>query len=102
MITAPAEDLSKRARKLARRIGDAELVPGESEVGGGAFPEAKLATTLVAVAAPSCEALLEALRARTPPIIARAKNDRVVFDVRTLDDEDFPAVAAAVRAFRGG
>jgi L-seryl-tRNA(Ser) seleniumtransferase len=102
MITAPPVELAKRARRLARRIGEAELAPGESEVGGGAFPEATLATTLVAVATPSCEALLEVLRAHTPPIIARAKNGKVVFDVRTLDDEDFPTLAAAVRAFRGG
>jgi L-seryl-tRNA(Ser) seleniumtransferase len=101
MITAQPELLAQRARRLARRIGNAKLVAGESEVGGGAFPEARLATTLVAVASPSVDRMLEALRGRNPPIIARAKDGMVVLDVRTLSDEDFPAVAAAVRAARG-
>ena len=101
MIVTPAAELGRRARKLARKIGEAEVVPGESSVGGGAFPEASLPTSLVAMAAESCEAMLDGLRAHTPPIIARAKDGRVIFDVRTMYDEDFPAVADAVRAARG-
>ena len=102
MITAPAAELARRARRLARKIGQATVIAGESEVGGGAFAEMRLATTLVAVSAPSCEALLEALRSHAPPIIARIEKDRVVFDVRTLADQDFSEIAAAVQAARDG
>ncbi len=102
MITASREELAQRARRLARKIGDAELLAGESEVGGGAFPEARLATTLVGITTSSCETVLEALRAHTPPVIARAKDGKVVLDVRTIADEEFLGVAAAVRTARGG
>ncbi|MBI4502619.1 MAG: L-seryl-tRNA(Sec) selenium transferase [Gemmatimonadetes bacterium] len=102
MLTASPADLARRARRLARKIGGATVTAGESEVGGGAFPEAHLATTLVAVAATSCEAMLEALRRHAPPIIARITEGKVVFDVRTLSDDDFGPVAAAVQAARGG
>jgi L-seryl-tRNA(Ser) seleniumtransferase len=98
MLTATAEDLRRRARRLARRIPGAGLEPGSSAVGGGAFPGCALPTTLVTLAAPSCEALLGRLRAHDPPVLARASEGRVVLDVRTLADDEFAAVAAAVRA----
>ncbi|MBI4420286.1 MAG: L-seryl-tRNA(Sec) selenium transferase, partial [Gemmatimonadetes bacterium] len=102
MIAAPPAELARRARRLARRIPGSEVMAGESSVGGGAFPEAKLETTLVAVRPDSCEAALEGLRRHSPPVIARAQDGRVVFDVRTIRDEEFPAVAEAVRAVRTG
>jgi L-seryl-tRNA(Ser) seleniumtransferase len=102
MITATPDELSRRARKLARKIVNAKVIPGESEVGGGAFPEAQLATSLVAVTVPSVDRTLELLRAGDPPIIARASGGAVVFDVRTLADEDFAAIAAAMPGAHGG
>jgi L-seryl-tRNA(Ser) seleniumtransferase len=102
MITAPADELAQRARKLARRIGHASTVPGTSEVGGGAFPEASLPTTLVAIETPSVDSMLEKLRAGSPPIIARAKDGKVVLDPRTLADEEFASIATAVNAARDG
>ncbi|MEE8192437.1 MAG: hypothetical protein V3T74_06800, partial [Gemmatimonadales bacterium] len=44
----------------------------------------------------SCDAFLERLRAHEPPVIARAQDDRGVFDVRTLADDEIPIVADAV------
>ena len=75
-------------------------MPGSSSVGGGAFPEAELPTTLVALDIGSCEAFLEALRRHDPPVIARAHEGKVVLDVRTIADEEFEVVAEAVRAAR--
>jgi L-seryl-tRNA(Ser) seleniumtransferase len=100
MLTAPAHELAARAKKLARKIPGARVTPGESSVGGGSFPNARLPTTLVAVEAASCEAMLERLRAGRPPVIARAHEGHVVFDVRTIADDEFAAVADAVVAAR--
>jgi L-seryl-tRNA(Ser) seleniumtransferase len=101
MLTTPPEDLARRARCLARKVGDASVVPGHSTVGGGSFPEAALPTSLVAVRPRSCDEMVAALRRHQPPIIARVEADAVVFDVRTLEDDEFAAVADAVRAARG-
>jgi L-seryl-tRNA(Ser) seleniumtransferase len=97
MLTADAATLRRRAARLKRRLGVGTLRPGASSVGGGAFPRAELPTTLVALEAASCDALLAALRAHDPPVIARASEGRVLLDVRTLADHEFDEVAEAVR-----
>jgi L-seryl-tRNA(Ser) seleniumtransferase len=96
MLTREPADLKRRARRLARRIAGATTVAGESAVGGGAFPHARLATTLVAIPAPSPDTLLAALRASEPPVIARAGAGCVLLDVRTLADDELAPVATAV------
>jgi L-seryl-tRNA(Ser) seleniumtransferase len=100
MLTADPATLRRRAARLTRRLGTGELVPGASSVGGGAFPRAELATTLVALEAASCDALLAALRAHDPPVLARASEGRVVLDVRTIADDEFADVVEAVTQAR--
>jgi L-seryl-tRNA(Ser) seleniumtransferase len=80
------------------------LSDGFSEVGGGSFPGAKLPTVLVELSVPgvSPDALLERLRATTPPVIARIERDRVVLDPRTLLPDQLDAAVAAVRAALDG
>ncbi len=102
MLTAGAEELRRRARRLARRIEGSRAEPGRSAVGGGAFSGCDLPTTLVTVPARSCATMLEALRRYQPPVIARALDDRVALDVRTLADDEFPVVAAAIARARQG
>lgn len=96
MLTRDPAELKRRARRLARRIPGATTVQGESAVGGGAFPHARLPTTLVAIPAPSADTLLAALRRQEPPVIARAGDGSVLLDVRTLADDELAPVAAAV------
>lgn len=102
MLTADPAALRRRARRLARRVPGSATRPGTSAVGGGAFPENALPTTLVALDVESCDAALAALRAHDPPVIARVEEDRVVFDVRTLGDEEFAIVAEAVQRIGHG
>jgi L-seryl-tRNA(Ser) seleniumtransferase len=98
MLTAPADELARRARRLKRRLRGAALMPGSSAVGGGAFPGSALPTTLVTLQVESCESFLEQLRRHDPPIIARTVDDRVAFDVRTLGDDELVTVAQAAIA----
>ncbi len=103
MLTLSAEELARRATALGQAIrspSPVELIPGFSAVGGGAFPGARLATTLVALVggAPGASGLALRLRLGAPPVIARVQDDRVVLDPRTLPEEALPAVAAAVTA----
>ena len=96
MLTATAQDLRRRARRLRRLIPAAQLAPGASTVGGGAFPDVELPTLLVTVEVRSCDTLLAALRRHDPPIIARATEQQVVLDPRTIDDGEVGAVGRAV------
>lgn len=100
MLTADPKALKAKARKLARKIGDAVLLPGFSSAGGGSFPEAQLPTTLVALKVPSPQAFLASLRRHDPPVIARVEEDCVVLDPRTIADEELDLVAQAVRKAR--
>jgi L-seryl-tRNA(Ser) seleniumtransferase len=101
MLTLGAEDLERRAARLAAacptRLRPA-LQPGESAVGGGSFPGAVLPTTLVALDAGELgpDGLALRLRLGNPSVVARVGGDRVLLDPRTLPEESFPAVGAAL------
>jgi L-seryl-tRNA(Ser) seleniumtransferase len=96
MLTVEPAELRRRARRLARRIPGARCEPGESVVGGGAFPGVSLPTTLVVVPAQPADSLRAALRRWDPPVIARSGEDGVLLDVRTMSDEDVGIVVRAV------
>ncbi len=104
MLTYTAAELRARAEALLRALEPctqpAVLAPGNSAVGGGSFPEAELPTTLVALDPGPLGAQGLALRLRlgSPPVIARVQDDRVLLDPRTLPEESFAAIGAAVRA----
>jgi L-seryl-tRNA(Ser) seleniumtransferase len=101
MLTADVAQIRQRAEALHQGVGkDAEVVEGESEVGGGSFPGAKLKTWLVRLNPRQLtpDALSARLRSSAPPIIARIADDRVVLDPRTIFPDELESVARAVRA----
>jgi len=89
MLTENEESIRERASRLG-----GELIEGDSEVGGGAFPGAKLRTWLAGF---PDEALAKRLRANDPPIIARVAGGRVLLDARTILPEQVEIVIAALR-----
>jgi L-seryl-tRNA(Ser) seleniumtransferase len=89
MLTENEESIRERASRLG-----GELIEGDSEVGGGAFPGAKLRTWLAGF---PDEALATRLRANDPPIIARVAGGRVLLDARTILPEQVEIVIAALR-----
>lgn len=105
MITASAQELEAKAVQLAEtlrnRLGKAAEVdtcPGASRVGGGAFPERDLPTTLVRIRPMGCsvDALKDALLATTPPLVGRIEDEHFALDPRTLAHEEFEPAAEAL------
>jgi L-seryl-tRNA(Ser) seleniumtransferase len=88
MLTENEEGIRERAARLG-----GQLIEGDSEVGGGAFPGAKLRTWLAGF---PDESLAERLRANDPPIIARVAGSRVLLDARTIFPEQVETVIAAL------
>jgi len=89
MLTEDLTTIQARAQALG-----GELIEGDSEVGGGSFPGAKLKTWLAGF---PDERLAEKLRANDPPIIARVAGSRVLLDARTIFPEQVDTVVAALR-----
>ena len=103
MMRMTKEEIAGRAERLARQVRNqkcqAELVDGESVVGGGAAPGATLPTKLIAVsvAGLSSEELAACLRSTEPPVIARIEEGRMLLDLRTVFAEQEATVVAALR-----
>ncbi len=89
MLTEDLATIQARAQALG-----GELIEGDSEVGGGSFPGAKLKTWLAGF---PDQRLAEKLRANDPPIIARVAGSRVLLDARTIFPEQVDTVVAALR-----
>lgn len=109
MIALSREECDRRARALAARLGDVpglqvEIQDDASEFGGGSVPTRQLPTRVVALRAAglSLEALAERLRRGTPCVFARIARDRLLLDVRTLQDGEEEELAAAVRRAAAG
>ena len=107
MLTANLKYLQQRAEKLAQRIGNifgtgnVSIIPGISRVGGGAMPNAELPTALVAVRLNrgqiTPDQLAERLRRGTPPVILRLQQDSLLFDPRTIFEEQEDALVEALQ-----
>lgn len=95
MLSMPIGEIESRAKRLADRLNEnanlsAELVSGDSVVGGGSAPLARRPTCLVSLTheSLSASALDAALRASDPPVIARIEDERVLLDLRTVEEND--------------
>jgi len=107
MITAAPDGLAKKARRLAGLLKKSlagryavKTVPGASRVGGGAFPEHDLPTTLVALTplagAPSPDDLRQRLLSTDPPLVGRIEEGAFLLDPRTLAEDELKLVATVL------
>jgi len=104
MLTSDLDSLRQSGEALAKDVGSgADLVEGESEVGGGSFPGVPLKTWLVRLTSRhSADDLAARLRAGTPAVIARIADGHVVLDPRTILPDQIAPTARALRAALDG
>ena len=82
------DQLKLRAEAWRDALGKGEVIKSESTVGGGSLPEECISTYALALNVKSPDKFMKKLRESHPPIIARVENDTILFDPRTvLDDE---------------
>jgi L-seryl-tRNA(Ser) seleniumtransferase len=103
MLTEDIDVIRRRAGALheaVARKASARLIEGESEVGGGSFPGAKLPTILLELTADTltADSLAGRLRSGAPPVIARIERDRVLLDPRTIADDELERARRALTA----
>lgn len=105
MLFADLAELKEKAVSLLRAVAEAapglelEIVPTESQTGGGAAPEKPLPSWAVAVKSDRLpeSTLEERLRRGEPPVVARTFQGRILLDVRTLWPKDFEPLAQALK-----
>jgi L-seryl-tRNA(Ser) seleniumtransferase len=105
MMRLSAADVEARAEQFVNKLRrstnfNAELLPGESVIGGGAAPGSNLPTILVAISGESFSAdqFATRLRQNDPPVIARVEERRVLIDLRTVFPEQESAILAALES----
>lgn len=102
MILEDAENIKKKALKIIKALKkqgiDATLLEDISMPGGGSLPEFGVKTYVVAVkSGVSSQEFARKLRETEPPVIARIKEELVIFDPRTIQDKEIPLLINAVK-----
>jgi len=103
MIRQTPDSLRARAEALLAQVPElpAEIVSGESLIGGGATPEQALPTWLIAIRLPHPAECERRLRQAEPPVIARIEGEMLLLDLRTVFPEEEDSLAAALRGLAG-
>lgn len=84
MIATELEQVQERAITWQQLLEQGDVIPGESTIGGGSLPGETLPTYLLALKVRSPQRLLRRLRQAPVPVIARAQDEKVVLDPRTV------------------
>jgi L-seryl-tRNA(Ser) seleniumtransferase len=109
MLGLAPEEIRKRAETFRQKISTArrlkaEIITGESLVGGGSAPTSTLPTFLVALTSEwlSAEQLAEKLRLSNPPVVARVEEGRVLLDLRTVFEDEEDLIVDALKGIDSG
>ena len=107
MMRVSKDEIGLRAEALLKEVAlpeaKAEIIDGESLLGGGAAPSCVLPTRLLALTREGITAdeLCTRLRTSDPPIIARVEEGRVLLDLRTVFPEQDAVLASNLSRILG-
>jgi L-seryl-tRNA(Ser) seleniumtransferase len=106
MLREHADEVRHRAGLLAKaldgELAGAHVVACESAVGGGSLPGYAMPSFGVEVRSPDPAATAARLRSGAPPVFCRVTEAGVLFDVRTVSDDELPDLARAIQYAREG
>lgn len=100
-IIAPIEKIKERAEKFIPMLKDRYhlvLEEGFSQIGGGTMPDVEIPTYVVLLSHSEIKSEIIATRLRksTPSIITRMKQNHLIFDFRTIQDDEIEIIAQAL------
>ncbi len=88
MMSLTEGQIKVRAGAWQDALGQGDVIASQSAVGGGSLPEECLSTYVLALRVKSPVTFLKKLRECHPPIIARVENDTMLFDPRTVFNDE--------------
>jgi len=107
-LTADPENLRRRADRLLEEIGAVEglkvgVVASSSQAGSGSLPAQDHPSWAVRVVPRKggVDALTAQLRGGDPAILTRVKDDAILLDLRTLEDDELSLIGERLREIAG-
>lgn len=99
MIYEPLTDVRKKAIQLKDSIDipGSEVVPANAVIGGGSTPTRFIPSSGVVIPSPKAEGIHLKLRQGDPPVISRIEEDRLIFDMRTVDKSQIGVLADKIK-----
>jgi L-seryl-tRNA(Ser) seleniumtransferase len=101
MLGGHGDAVRRRAERLAQdldgELEGARVLPSEATAGGGSMPGYSVPSWAVEVRAPDPEAMAARLRTGSPSVFCRVDEKGVVFDVRTVSDDELPDLTRAIQ-----
>jgi L-seryl-tRNA(Ser) seleniumtransferase len=93
-----AVELASLIRTVAGKRAQIDIDENVSAVGGGAMPTTNLPTYVVALQPVriSASELQELLRNENPAVIGRIQEDKLLLDVRTIGEDEFPILVDTI------
>lgn len=107
MLTQPIKNIERRAKKIEKKIKEIKspsiktrVQKQFSQAGGGSLPLINLPTAVVILTTSglTVNKLEERLRKGNHPVIARIKDDSIIFDARTIQDDEIAELVSAVKS----
>lgn len=102
MLSQPDDVLRQRAERLRQLLSTGTLERTDAFAGGGSLPEERIASwALTLPLSTGADTAASLLRAGEPPVVARIRDDRLLFDMLAVTDEELPELAAALKTALG-
>ena len=108
MLTCEADSIKKKGQRILRRLGGAtklknyiQLQPTVSRVGGGAMPEHGLDSWALTLQPGRMGAsrLERWFRTLLVPLILRIEDNKMIIDLRTIQEEDIPLLIDILKSY---
>jgi L-seryl-tRNA(Ser) seleniumtransferase len=100
MLAATLDELRTRAGAYLAAVPRARIVESDAYAGGGALPQARIASLAIALPAERPDVVAANLRRAKPAIVARVSDGCVLFDLRTIAPDEDDTVIASLAIFR--
>jgi L-seryl-tRNA(Ser) seleniumtransferase len=100
LISQSSEELRGRCERFVEGLSvvRAEIIEGNSVIGGGSTPAQPLASWIIAIDCPDVVEAERRCRLGDPPVVARIEDERLLVDLRTVFESEEDDLAAAIKA----
>ncbi len=100
ILSLNESDLYRRGKELLKKLGSPAGISVEATsayVGGGALPESSIPSVAIVFSPEfNATALLKKFRDMPVPIIGRIDDDRLILDLKAIDESDLPYLRDAI------